>query len=240
MRSEELYGVVEALLFASDVPLTLTKIRSIIPATTAREIEEALDHLAREYESTGRSFQLLRVAKGYQLYTRNEYAAWVAKLYKGRRAARLSRAALETLSVIAYRQPVARSGIEAIRGVESQTVLNTLQERSLIRICGRAAGPGRPLLYETTGEFLRYFGLRDLGDLPAIGEFERVLGVEQGRGGEPMAIVSVESVSDGDEAQQIPLTGGGGGEEEVRPADQGGKGAGERSPGEPPRADGLA
>ena len=240
MKHEELRAIVEALLFASDAPLTLAKMRSIVPGAAPGDIEEVLDDLAQEYETAEHSFQLLRVAKGYQLYTRREFADWVTKLYRGRRPARLSRAALETLSIIAYRQPVTRSTIEAIRGVESQTVLSTLLERSLIRVAGRSSGVGRPLIYETTGEFLRYFGLRDLSDLPEIGEFERALGVRQEEGIASTVRLSRDMVQHGDETEQVSLPGGSGIEEEVRSARQGGESPGERESREPSRADDRA
>ncbi len=129
----------------------------------------------REYEEQGRSFFIQEVAGGYQMATKPRYARWVRELYKGRRLARLSQPGLETLAIIAYRQPVGRPDIETIRGVNSDSVIATLLERNLITVVGKDTKVGRPILYGTTPEFLRYFGLRDLSGLPPLSGLEAYL-----------------------------------------------------------------
>ena len=167
--------VVEALIFASDVPISATQIRSYVEGTTVKEIQKMVDELNLEYKQTNRAFHVLRVGGGFQMVSRESYAPWVSKLFQGRRKSRLSQAALETLSVVAFKQPVSKSEIDGIRGVHSDAVLRTLLERKLITISGRAEGPGRPLLYGTTREFLRYFGVNAIDDLPKPREIEAFL-----------------------------------------------------------------
>ncbi len=173
---EELKRIVEALLFATSEPLTPEKIASIVSGVKKEDVEEAINQLAQEYDEAQHSFQLVGVAGGYQITTRQDYSVWVSRLYEDRAKQKLSRAALETLAIIAYKQPVLRSTIEAIRGVNVDGVLRTLLERNLIRIVGRGEGPGRPLLFGTTKQFLVYFGLNRLADLPSIEEIDVLLG----------------------------------------------------------------
>ncbi len=171
---EELKRIIEALLFASPQPLTMSRMRAIVPGTEARDILESIEELVTEYESESRAFQVVEVANGWQLTTKPDYAIWVDKLFESRGRARLSKAALETLAVIAYKQPVVRSAIEAIRGVSVDSVLRTLMERDLVRIVGRADGPGRPLLFGTTKEFLLRFGISRISDLPKLEEIDEL------------------------------------------------------------------
>lgn len=175
MDSELLKQVVEALIFASDFPILPKQIKEYVEEASLSDIRKAVDELNVVYSQTNRSFQIIHVAGGYQMVTRESYSQWVKKLYQKRSRSRLSQAALETLSVIAFKQPVARSEIVAIRGVNCDGVLNTLLERKLVTIAGRSDGPGRPLLYATTKEFLRYFGVNDLSDLPKLKEIEEIL-----------------------------------------------------------------
>jgi len=175
MQFERLKQVIEAVIFASDVPLSNKQIKEFVEETSLSEIGKAIDELNREYMKTNRSFHIIHVAGGYQMVTRESYSQWVRKLFQKRSRSKLSQAALETLSMIAFKQPVARSEIVGIRGVNCDGVLQTLLERKLVTITGRSDGPGRPLLYATTKEFLRYFGVNELSDLPKPKEIEEIL-----------------------------------------------------------------
>ncbi|MEO0083625.1 MAG: SMC-Scp complex subunit ScpB [candidate division WOR-3 bacterium] len=165
--------IVEALLFAENNPLTLIRLVEITQAS-AEQIISVLKELNQEYEATKRAFRIEQVANGYQLYTLPEFGQWIRNLYKTPYH-RLSRAALETLAIIIYNQPITRPEIEKIRGVDCSGPLLTLLERKLIRIEGRAKKPGGPFLYGTGKEFLRYFGLSSLNDLPSKEELEAFL-----------------------------------------------------------------
>jgi segregation and condensation protein B len=160
--------VVEALLFASDTPLEAERIREVLDLTDAVEARALVDELRRRYTAADSALAIAEVGGGYRMVTRPEIAPWLLKLAKTRTRARLSRPALETLAIVAYRQPVSRPEVDAIRGVNSDAVLDNLLDRRLIRIAGRKEAPGRPFLYETTREFLVAFGLRDVGDLPKV------------------------------------------------------------------------
>ena len=208
---ERVKPVVEALLFASDGPLSLGRLKALLDADP-EAIREAIDLLNREYWETGRSFLIVEVAGGFQMATRSQFAPWVRKL-SGRSEARLSKAALEVLAIIAYRQPVTRQEVEAIRGVSSGGVLAGLLQRGLIRITGRSDAPGRPLLYGTTRKFLQTFGLRSLEELPKPEEIEEMMRHEG-------------------EAQQVLSTGGGSIPQEGGRDAKEGEGEGERGGGE--------
>ncbi|NOY78163.1 MAG: SMC-Scp complex subunit ScpB [Calditrichaeota bacterium] len=172
MDEIELQRIVEALLFSSDKPLPAKHISQILNISE-KNVVDSIDALNRLYDA--RAFKIIRVAGGFQMVTKPDYYGWIRQLYKTRSRNRLSRAALETLAVIAYKQPVSRVEVEHIRGVNSDGVIGTLLERNLITIKGRAEAVGRPLLYGTTDEFLRYFGLNDLSDLPKESEIEALL-----------------------------------------------------------------
>lgn len=169
------HSVVEALLFASDTPLPLNKLKAVLDRLPADKIKSIIQELNRKYEENNQSFVIREIAGGYQMYTQPEYAPWINQLYSLRRAQRLSQAGLETLAIIAYRQPVVKSTIDQIRGVDCGGVLHTLLERKFITISGREESVGRPLIYGTTKEFLVYFGFKDLKDLPKIEELESLL-----------------------------------------------------------------
>ncbi|MGM0483197.1 MAG: SMC-Scp complex subunit ScpB [Candidatus Krumholzibacteriota bacterium] len=162
---------VEALLFASDIPLTPARMKELTGAQSNREVRDAVESLSGFYSETDRSYKIAEVAGGYQLITHPEYSEIIKSLFKNRRKSRLSGAALETLAIIAYKQPVSRAQIEAVRGVNSGGVLSTLLERDLIRISGRGDSIGRPFLYSTTRQFLEYLGLKNYNDLPSIDQF---------------------------------------------------------------------
>ncbi|MFQ5901798.1 MAG: SMC-Scp complex subunit ScpB [Thermodesulfobacteriota bacterium] len=165
-------GLIEALLFVSPSPLTIDLIARITQDYSKGEIRKAIDNLREEYKSLNRSFYIEEVAGGYQFRTRAEYTRWIRRL-EGIKPPKLSKAALETLAVIAYKQPVIRTDIESIRGVDVGGVLKTLLERHLIKIIGRKEIPGRPIVYGTTKEFLELFGLKDISSLPTLKDVER-------------------------------------------------------------------
>lgn len=177
--------IIEALLFATDEPLSVRQMLEIfgefesgqLPQKRVNEqtILESIEQLNKEYESSGRSMHIVNVAGGYQFATLPQFAEWLGKMVKERSKRKLSVSALESLAVIAYKQPVTKPEIEAIRGVNADYVIRSLMERNLITIVGRAATPGRPLLYGTTKEFLKHFGLNDLSELPKPREIDELL-----------------------------------------------------------------
>lgn len=172
--TDDLAGIVEALLFACDQPVPLSRLAEITGADE-EQIRTVITTLNQTYADTGRAFRITRVAHGYQLYTLPEYADWIRKLYQHQRVQRLSPAALEVLAIIAYQQPVTKPEIEKLRGVDCSAPLLTLLERGLIVTAGRAHRPGNPFLYRTTREFLRYFGLESLDELPSLEELSTFL-----------------------------------------------------------------
>ena len=160
--------VVEGLLFASDTPLEPERIREVLDLEHVAAARELVTELTTRYEAGGRGLAIVEVGGGYRMVTRSELAPWLIRLARARTRVRLSRPALETLAIIAYKQPVSRPEVDAVRGVNSEGVLDNLLERRLVRIAGRKEAPGRPFLYETTREFLVAFGLRDVADLPKV------------------------------------------------------------------------
>jgi segregation and condensation protein B len=175
--NESLKAVVEALIFASPEPLSPRQICRLLDDAPREEVEAAIAALRQEYDAP-RGLQLIEVAGGYRIVTRPELHEWVRRLFHERSTLRLSAPALETLAVIAYRQPITAPEIAEIRGVNASGVLGTLLERRLIKIVGRKPVVGRPFMYATTREFLDRFGLKDLGDLPRIEEMAEALGFE--------------------------------------------------------------
>ena len=169
----ELKLIIESLLFASDKPLPSRDIQRCLPDRELTEIEETLETLRLEYDAMNRSFALKEVAQGYQIRTKPDYAPYVLKMTK-RSSARLSAAAMETLAIIAYKQPVIRQEIEQFRGVDTGGILRTLLEKNLIRIMGRKHLPGRPLIYGTTRKFLEVFDLNNLESLPKLKEIKEL------------------------------------------------------------------
>jgi segregation and condensation protein B len=168
----ELKHHVEAVLFTSDRPLSPARIQELIPDATEATIREALAALKAEYDQTGRAVSVEEVAGGFQLLTRPEHDDIIGRLKKIEAKRRLSRAALETLSIIAYKQPVKRADIESIRGVSSLDIVKGLMDMGLVRTSGRDEAPGSPLLYATTEKFLTMFGLKSLEELPKPSEFK--------------------------------------------------------------------
>ncbi len=162
--------IVEALLFAATQPLSTSRIAQIVPGADGRAVRHAIEELREIYDADGRAFQIEEIAGGFQLFTRPEYYPWVKELNRARREVRLSHAALETLAIISYKQPVIRADIEDIRGVAVGPILRNLLDMNLVRILGRSDQLGRPVLYGTTRFFLQHFGLKSLRDLPSARE----------------------------------------------------------------------
>ncbi|MBI5145075.1 MAG: SMC-Scp complex subunit ScpB [Candidatus Omnitrophica bacterium] len=161
-------SVIEALLFASDRPLTLEQIKNVLDNFQTSEIRRILEELSKEYEAANRGIRIIEVAGGFQMITANTFSCFLKKLYKQRRVDRLSKPALETLAIVAYKQPVTRLEVESIRNVNIDGMMRNLLDKDLIRVCGRKKAPGRPKIYGTTRQFLEHFGLKSLEDLPKI------------------------------------------------------------------------
>lgn len=172
MDTSEFKAIVESLVFASDVPLRPERVAEALGAERGRVLQ-VLRELEAEYRQAARGFVLEEVAGGFQFRTRAEHVEWVRRLNRSR-PFRFSRAALETLAIIAYRQPITRAEIEYLRGVDSGGVVKTLLDRHLVRILGKKDIAGRPMIYGTTREFLELFGLRDLSALPTLKEFSEI------------------------------------------------------------------
>lgn len=167
--------ILEALLFASSKPLTINEIKKVLRGIRVPQIEKMIGELKEEYARDGRSFKIQEVAGGYEIATDVKYAPWIMKLELQKRARQASQSALETLSILVYKQPATRQEIEDLRGVDVSGVISTLLERNLIRIVGRKEVPGRPFLYGTTEKFLEHFGLKSIADLPQIQEIRELV-----------------------------------------------------------------
>ena len=210
---DQLKQVIEALIFASDQPVSARVIGSIIEGTTPKRVEQTIALLNQDYRDTGRVFEIVPVGGGFHYITRSQFHPWLKLLFRGRRKQRLTRPALETLAIVAYRQPVTKTTVESIRGVNIDGVMQTLLERKLITIAGREKSPGRPLLYKTTSDFLQYFGINDLDDLPNLREIEEIFDTSE-----------VPTVN---EIEPIPGDNGDSGPQEVRDTGESGEGDGQ-------------
>jgi segregation and condensation protein B len=175
----EIKKIVEALIFASDSPITANRINNIITELDSTQINSIINELNAEYDQNEHAFKIVRLSGGFQFVTRSEYAHYIKQYYKGRAKSKLSRAALETLAIIAFKQPISRPEIDSIRGVNCDGVVKNLLERNLIYISGRSEQVGRALLYSTTPDFLQYFGVNKITDLPKPKEIEELLGSAQ-------------------------------------------------------------
>lgn len=170
MERDKIKAIIENLLLVSGQPISLNKIQEIIGTERGKdEIKAAMRELVEDYSNRG--LQIQEVAEGFQLCTRVDYSDWIKKFYKLDKGSKLSPAALDTLSIIAYKQPITRAEIEDIRGVDSGGVVKTLFEKKLLRTMGRKQVAGRPIMYGTSKTFLEYFGLRDISELPTLKEF---------------------------------------------------------------------
>lgn len=183
LKMDNIYNsIIEALIFSSDDPIPSSEIIKAIKEIdgseteiTTKDVETAVDYLNEKYEDDEKSFSIKRIANGFAFGTKSEYAKYVGFLSSVKSKRRLSQAALETLSIIAYKQPITKPEIENLRGVNSDYMMNTLLEKNLITIKGRSEGIGRPLLYITTDEFLKYFGLNKISDLPKPREVDEIM-----------------------------------------------------------------
>ena len=174
MQDSEIRKIIEALLFASPEPLTQAKVNGIFNPDTPN-LKEVVLKLNEQYVHDDHAFEINQVAGGYQLVSRQEYEHFIRKMLSKSGRLALSSAALDSLAIIAYKQPIGRYEVEAIRGVDSSGVLKTLLNRNLIKIKGRDSGPGRPLLYQTTNKFLEHFGLNRLSDMPKLKEITELM-----------------------------------------------------------------
>jgi segregation and condensation protein B len=198
MEREDVKSIVESLLFVADGPLTVQRLSEVIDGAGRDEIRVILQELSEELDGDRRGIRLVEVAGGYQLRTAKVNADWVKK-FLGGRPARMGRATLETLAIVAYRQPITKAEIEAIRGVDVDGVITTLLERNLVRAVARKDVPGRPFLYGTTQEFLELFNLKDLSHLPTLKEMEEI--TLPSIPGEEVAAEQAEEV---EEVKEIP------------------------------------
>ncbi|MGH1362982.1 MAG: SMC-Scp complex subunit ScpB [Calditrichia bacterium] len=175
LTDKEMQAIVEAILFASEEPLNSARIREVAPELSDANMNKIIRSLNKTYEKSSRPFHIDNVAGGYLMYTRPEYAEYVERLYARRQANRLSAKALETLAIIAYKQPITKNEMEEIRGVNVDGVVKTLLLRNLVTISGTAESIGNPFLYKTTKQFLEYFGLKNLKELPRLKELDEVI-----------------------------------------------------------------
>ncbi len=212
------HQIVEAVLFAADAPLTAEEIARADETLDEDAVEASLQFLRAEYDDAGRAFQLTDLAEGHQILTRPEFAPYLERFDNVPRPSRLSGPALETLAIIAYRQPLGRVEIEYIRGVGASGVIKTLQDRQLIDVVGRAEGLGRPLLYGTTKQFLEHFGFRSLEDLPRPEELPVVL-----RERVPLGIEDDDEVEESGQEEIFPADGEGPGDASAENSEEGDK-----------------
>ena len=171
--------IIECLIFVSMEPLSLEKIKGVLQEYPDEEIQKAVDEILISYSANEKGFQIIQAAGGLLFTTKPQHDEWIRRLYKDERRSKLSPAALETLSVVAYHQPVTLAEISAVRGVDSSHSLKTLLLRRLVKITGRKKAPGKPLIYRTTDKFLAHFGLNDIKELPSKEEIEKILDEDQ-------------------------------------------------------------
>ena len=223
MTKDELKPIIESVIFAADHPVGTDKLCNILEGEKREDVKDALGELVLEYKTADRGFYIEEVAGGFQMRTNPSLAPWIKKLFKiGLQ--KISRASLETLAIVAYKQPLTRAELEAIRGVDSAGVLKTLLERRLVRIVGRKEEPGRPVVYGTTKEFLETFNLKDLSSLPTLKDIESITEVvgEEFEAGEGEA-----SASGGRETAEDNIAGGDNVQTEGGGTDNSGEGSGQ-------------
>lgn len=195
--------IIEAVLFASDAPLDVDALAEVLGDRGAPDVRAVLAELRRDLDEGDRGVVLEEIAGGYQILSRRECAPWVERMLRSRRKARLSKAGLEALAIVAYRQPITKTEIDSIRGVDSSGVLHTLLERNLIAIEGRSKAVGRPLLYATTPDFLSYMGINNLADLPELKEVGSVLEERERLRDEATSIAGEEGAPEGDATSDV-------------------------------------
>ena len=206
MEDVEIKRVLEALLFVSGEPLSADRVKNVLEEIDRGKIRNMFWELQHEYDMRQSGLRIVEVAGGFQVVTRPELAVWVKKLKKVKQSARLSKPSLETLAIVAYKQPIVKSEIEEIRGVDSSGVLKGLLDKHMIKIIGRKDVPGKPILYATTKEFLQYFGLRDIADLPTLKELsDLILEEDSGNNTEEKQEEIFPEVSQDDPPHPYPL-----------------------------------
>jgi len=171
MEENNIKSVIEALIFASEKPITIEQIKKVLGNMDTAGVNKVIDELKQEYNSQSRGMRIIEIAGGFQMITSSVFAPFLKKLFKSRYGERLSKQALESLAIIAYKQPLTKAEIEALRNVNVDGVMKSLIDKNLIRICGRRKVPGRPFVFGTTREFLEHFGLKSLQDLPKMEDF---------------------------------------------------------------------
>ena len=191
---EKARAIIEAVLLTAVDPVSPGRLVDLLDGLNGRDIRQAIDALSEQYTRSGHGIAIVEVANGFQLATRQELAPWVRKFHRDRSQVRLTQAALETLAIVAFKQPLTRVEVDSIRGVNSAGVLQTLMEHNMVRIVGRSDGIGKPMLFGTTREFLIHFGLRSLADLPKPKELEELLaeGTQQDKDREQLALALQE------------------------------------------------
>jgi len=194
MQDSDIHKIIEALLFASPDPLTQAKVNGVFSPDTP-SLNKVVEDLNKQYEEETHAFEIKNVAGGFQLVSRKEYEIYIRRMLKKSGRISLSVASMDCLAIIAYKQPIGRYQIEAIRGVDSNGVIKTLLSKNLIKIKGRDSGPGRPLLYKTTDIFMEYFGINRLSDLPKLKEITEIIASDSNLG-EQMAVFDQESIDD--------------------------------------------
>ena len=200
MEREEVKAIIENILLAADQPVSDSQFKNLLADKVEKDaLNSILEELMEEYKS--RNLQILQVAEGYQLCTRNDYSDWVRKFLKFDKTTKLSQPSLDTLAIIAYKQPLTRLEVEEIRGVDSSGVVKTLLEKKVIAPGGRKKVPGRPIMYRTTRKFLEYFGLRDLSDLPTLEDFKE--NEIEGEISSNQTILPFDELSDSDTKDEI-------------------------------------
>ncbi len=178
--------ILESILFAASEPISVEQFQAVLPGLDKRAIRTELDELRQDYQEMRRSFHLVEIANGYQICTHPQYSAWIQQFYTRQVRVKLSPSALETLAIVAYKQPVTRTDVAALRGVNSDSVLNSLLEKGLVCIAGRK--DGRSLLFSTTDEFLQQFGLKNAAELPSLEEINELLNTSNGNESDPSAL----------------------------------------------------
>jgi segregation and condensation protein B len=202
MSENNLKSAVEAMLFASEKPLVIDQLRKALNNLEGNEIRKILEELRTEYEQSNRGLRIVEVAGGFQMITAPDFAPFLKKLFKSRNTERLSKPALETLAIIAYKQPLTRVEIETLRNVNVDGVIKSLVDKNLIRITGRKKVAGRPFVYGTTRQFLEYFGLKSLDELPKMEEFSALVEKSESADIEPIEEKTAEEENEAKEPAQ--------------------------------------
>ncbi len=195
MEDNNLKSAVEALIFASERPITTEQIKKVLGALDTPGVNKIIAELKTEYETQNRGIRLIEIAGGFQMITSSNFAPFLKKLFKNRYNDKLSKPALESLAIIAYKQPLTKAEIESLRNVNVDGVMKSLLEKNLIRICGRKKIPGRPFVFGTTREFLEHFGLKSLAELPKMEDFAVLAEEQEGAksGVEPVSPTDLEA-----------------------------------------------